>query len=313
MQVKDYYETLGVSRNADEKEIKRAYRRLAQKYHPDKNPDNPQATEKFKEINEAYEVLSDAEKRAKYDRFGHAWNQYQEAPGNGGFNWGDWTGGTGGYNTTYTRVEDLEDVFGGSGGFSDFFETLFGQRRADGPRQRTRSRRGQDIEQPIQVTLSEAYHGGTRRLSKDGRQLDVKIPKGVKDGSKIRLSGEGMPGVGGGHPGDLYLVVSVLPDNRFERRGSNLYTEIDVPLYTAILGGKVEVPTMDGTVSLSIPAETNSRSKFRLSGKGMPHLKSSDKHGDLYVTVYITLPKHLSDEELDLFEQLADLHSQELA
>lgn len=307
MEYKDYYKILGISRDASEQDIKRAYRRLAREHHPDANPDDPQATETFKEINEAYQVLSDPDKRVKYDRFGSAWDQHQQSPGKDGFNWGAWSSDGSGY-TTYTRVEDIEDLFGGGGGFSDFFETLFGQRRGPGGARRTRARRGQDIEQPINITLAEAYHGGTRRISKEGRQLDVKIPPGVRSGSKIRLSGEGMPGVGSGDSGDLYLVVNVLPDARFERQGDNLYVDVEVPLYTAVLGGKVEVPTIDGSVMLTIPPGTDSGKKFRLRGKGMPLLKSPDHYGDLYATVYIQVPKDLSAEERKLFKQLADLH-----
>lgn len=307
MEVKDYYETLGVKRNASEKEIKKAYRRLARQYHPDTNPDDPNASDKFKEINEAYEVLSDSEKRSKYDQFGHAWNQYQQTGGGGGFNWGAWSPGGGGQGQgSYTRVDNIEDLFGGGGGFSDFFETLFGGRRG-GSQAGYAPRKGQDIEQQIQVTLYEAYHGSTRRMIKEGRELDVKIPRGVKTGSRIRLSGEGMAGLAGGAAGDLYLVVDVLDNETFSRRGDHLYTQVDVPLYTAVLGGMVAVQTMDGTVQLTIPPETDNGRKFRLSGKGMPKLKTPDKLGDLYVTVNIKLPHNLSSEERELFEQLRDL------
>lgn len=307
MDVKDYYDLLGVSRNASDKEIKKAYRNLARKHHPDTNPDDPAAADRFKEINEAYEVLSDPDKRSKYDQFGTAWNQYQQAGDQGGFNWSAWGGNPGGYGT-YTRVDNIEDIFGGSGGFSDFFETLFGGRRGQQTTgRRTFSQRGQDIEQSMQITLAEAYHGGTRRIVKDGRELEVKIPKGVKTGSKIRLSGEGMPGMGEGAHGDLYLVVEVLEDPRYERDDDNLYVDVDVPLYTMLLGGKVQVPTMDGTVTLTVPPETTNGSKFRLRGKGMPKLKNPDKSGDMYAVVHVELPTNLSSEEVELLEQLQDM------
>lgn len=310
MEFKDYYEILGVPRNADEKEIKKAYRRLARQYHPDVNPGDKAAEERFKEINEAYEVLSDPEKRARYDQFGREWQRYQQAGAPGGFDWSAWTqpGGPR-VQYTYTTAEDLEDLFGEGAGFSDFFETLFG--RGFGPRaDRTRAprpRRGQDIEQPVQVTLAEAYHGTTRVLTKDGRRLEVKIPPGVRSGSRIRMAGEGIPGVGGSEAGDLYLVVEVLPDERFERRGDNLYTEVEVPLYTAILGGEATVPTVDGSVVLTIPPETQNGRLFRLRGKGMPRLRNPSEHGDLYATANVRLPTRLSDRERELFEQLRDL------
>lgn len=306
MDVKDYYDLLGVSRNATDKEIKKAYRSLARKYHPDTNPDDPTAADKFKEISEAYEVLSDPDKRAKYDQFGSAWNQYQQAGSDGGFNWSAWSGSPGDYGT-YTRVDNIEDIFGGSGGFSDFFETLFGGRRGQATGRRGFSQRGQDIEQPIQISLAEAYHGSTRRIVKDGRELEVKIPKGVKTGSRIRLSGEGMPGIGGGEPGDLYLVVDIVKDRRFERDGADLTVTVDVPLYTMLLGGKVDVPTMSGAVTLTIPPETANGAKFRLRGKGMPKLKNSNQYGDLYAIVQADLPTNLSSDEIELIEQLQDI------
>ncbi|MCI0710553.1 MAG: J domain-containing protein [Chloroflexi bacterium] len=306
MDVKDYYDLLGVSRKATDKEIKKAYRSLARKYHPDINPDDPTAADKFKEISEAYEVLSDPDKRAKYDQFGSAWNQYQQAGSDGGFNWSAWSGSPGDYGT-YTRVDNIEDIFGGSGGFSDFFETLFGGRRGQATGRRGFSQRGQDIEQSMQIALAEAYHGGTRRIVKDGRELEIKIPKGVKTGSRIRLSGEGMPGIGGGENGDLYLIVDIVKDRRFERDGDDLTVSVNVPLYTMLLGGKVDVPTMSGPVALTIPPETANGAKFRLRGKGMPTLKNPSQYGDMYAIVQVDLPTNLSSEEVELIEQLQNI------
>ncbi|MGH2543180.1 MAG: DnaJ C-terminal domain-containing protein [Ardenticatenaceae bacterium] len=310
MEFRDYYQILGVSRDAEQKEIKRAYRRLARQYHPDVNPDNREAEERFKEINEAYEVLSDPEKRTKYDQFGREWQRYQEgqAPG---FDPRQWTqqGAGGQQYYTYTTAQDMEDLFGEGAGFSDFFETLFGGaefRRA--PRGRAPApRRGQDFEHPLQVTLQEAYHGTTRLLNKDGRQLEVRIPPGVRTGSKVRISGEGTPGVAGGAAGDLYLVVEVLPDSRFERSGEELLVEVEVPLLTAILGGEVTVPTLDGPVTLTIPPETQNGRRFRLRGKGMPHLRNPSERGDLYATANVRLPTNLSEREQELFRQLKNL------
>jgi curved DNA-binding protein len=312
MEYKDYYQILGVARDADPQEIKKAYRRLARQYHPDVNPGDKKAEDRFKEVNEAYEVLSDAEKRSKYDQFGRDWQRYQQAgaAGPGGFDWGRYAQQAGpGGQYTYATSEDLEDLFGGQAGFSDFFESLFGAQAA---RQRTTARqprpgRGQDIEHPVQVSLAEAYHGANRILTKDGRRLEVRIPPGVVTGSRVRMSGEGGPGYSGGQPGDLYLVVEVLPDERFQRQGDDLLTEVEVPLYTALLGGEVAVPTMAGNVTLTIPAETQNGRRFRLRGKGMPSLKNPDECGDLYATISIRLPTNLTSQERALIEQLRGL------
>lgn len=312
MDYKDYYETLGVSKNADEKEIKRAYRRLAREFHPDVNPGDPKAEERFKEINEAYEVLSDPEKRAKYDRFGASWQQYQRMGGDpSGFDWSRWT--TGGFPGG-TRVEfggDLGDLFGGdAGGFSDFFNALFGDMgmRSGGFGRRSRAGlRGQDLEQPVRITLEEAFHGTRRLLEKEGRRLEVKIPRGVKDGSRIRIAGEGGRGSSGMPSGDLYLKVSVEPHAVFTRDGNNLRREIDLELYTAILGGEVQVGTLDGHVTLKVPPETQTGRTFRLRGKGMPKLRQPSQRGDLYVKVRVRLPQNLSDREKRLFRELADM------
>jgi len=312
MDYKDYYQVLGVSKNADTKEIKRAYRRLAREFHPDVNPGDPSAQERFKEINEAYEVLGDPEKRAKYDQFGTSWQQYQRMGGDpSGFDWSRWTGGgfPGG-----TRVEfsgDLSDLFGGStGGFSDFFNALFGDvgRRSGGFGRRERgSRRSQDLEQSVQITLEEAFQGTRRLLEKNGRRLDVRIPRGVKTGARIRVAGEGGPGGVGMPSGDLYLKVTVAPHPVFARDGDNLRCEVDLDLYTAILGGEIRVHTLDGYLTLKIPPETQSGRTFRLRGKGMPNVKKPEQRGDLYVKVCVQLPQKLNEREKRLFHELADM------
>ena len=311
MDYKDYYKILGVSRNADEKAIKKAYRNLARKFHPDHNPGDDKAKERFQEVNEAHEVLSDPDKRSKYDQFGADWERVQQAGGD--FDWSRYAAG-GGPNVRYTYTGGAEDIFGGAGGFSSFFETLFGNGGfggfgdMNGQTRRPRATRGQDIQQTVQVSLGEAYHGTTRVLRKDGRQeREVKIPAGVETGSKIRLSGEGGASMDGGESGHLYLVVDVRPDKRFERKGDNLYTTFDLPLYTAMLGGTAEVQTMNGAVQLTIPAETQNGKRFRLTGKGMPNLKDPKQYGDLYATASILLPTGLSDEEREHFEKLAEL------
>jgi curved DNA-binding protein len=311
MNYQDYYKTLGVDKKADEKEIKRAYRRLAREFHPDVNPGNPQAEEKFKQINEAYEVLSDPDKRAKYDRFGASWQQYQRAGGeSGGFDWSQWMSG----QPRGTRVEfsgDLGDLFGGSaGGFSDFFNALFGDAGVRSGGFGTRGRgatRGQDLEQPVQITLEEAFHGARRVLEKDGRRLEVKIPRGVKTGARIRIAGEGGAGGASASAGDLYLKVKVAPHDTFSREGDDLHREVEVDLYTAILGGEVRVQTLDGEVTLKIPPETQSGGAFRLRGKGMPRLKHPEQRGDLYIKVRVRVPQNLSEQEKRLFRQLSEM------
>lgn len=305
MEYKDYYKILGVDKSADEKEIKRAYRKLAVKYHPDKNPGNKQAEEKFKELNEAYEVLGDSKKRARYDQLGSSYRQWERMGGQpGGFDWSQWAAGapSGG-----TRVEygDLEDLFGGGGGFSDFFNSIFGGAgtRTAG-RTRTAQVPGQDVEQPIEISLEEAYQGTTRTLQKDGTRLEVKIPAGSKTGTRVRVAGEGSPGLGG-RPGDLYLVVTVRPHASFERKGNDLYTDVPVDLYTAVLGGETHVSTLAGDVVLTIPPESQQGQTFRLSGRGMPDLRDPKTRGDLYARMQVQVPRQLTDREKELFQELA--------
>ncbi len=325
MEYKDYYKILGVDRNATEREIKQAYRKLARQYHPDVNPGDKAAEERFKEINEAYEVLSDPEKRKKYDQFGAYWQQFTRAGGRPeDFDWSRWTATGPGGQRVYTRTvtpEELEEIFGGLGGFSDFFQTLFG---GMGRRQRTvnlgdlfgfgefdqavqeRPRHGQDVEQPVQITLEEAFRGTTRILQReDGSRIEVKIPRGVRTGSRVRVSGKGV--LGRGQAGDLYLVVEVLPHPTFQRDGDDLKVDVPVDLYTAILGGEVQVPTLERPVMLTIPPETPNNKIFRLRGLGMPNLKNPDQRGDLYARISVQLPANLTDRERELFRQLRDL------
>jgi DnaJ-class molecular chaperone len=282
--MKDYYQILGVSRSASDQEIKQAYRRLARKYHPDINPGDKQAEAHFKEINEAYETLSDKEKREKYDRFGSDWKRYEQAgPG----------------------VD-----YGAGGDFSDFFESFFGGgRTARGAGGFNVRMNGQDVEEQVDITLEEAFSGTQRSVqfaNPNGtpRTITVKIPAGSDTGGRVRVTGEGAPGMNGGARGDLILLVRLLPHNRFERKGSDLYVSVDTSLYALMLGGQVQVPTLSGkTITLSIPANTQNGRTFRLAGQGMPVLHSHH-HGDLYAKVSALLPTKLSSRERELFEEL---------
>jgi curved DNA-binding protein len=312
MDYKDYYKILGVDKNADEKAIKAAYRKLARKHHPDMNQNDPKAEERFKEINEAHEVLSDPEKRAKYDRLGADWQRWQQTGGRpGDFNWGQWAS-PGGVNVRYGNPEDLEDLFGAGSPFSDFFTSIFGgmgsgTTHSGGFEFRSRAQTGQDIEHLVEISLAEAYHGATRILTKEGRRLEVKIPAGAKTGTKVRMRGEGGSGLSGGPAGNLYLKIEVKPDPRFERSGDDLQTMAPVDLYTAVLGGEVRVPTLSGEVTLTIPPGSQNGQKFRLRGKGMPKLNKSGEFGDLYARLDVRLPTKLTSEQRKLFEQLRQL------
>jgi DnaJ-class molecular chaperone len=334
MDFKDYYATLGVSKTASEKEVKQAFRKLARKHHPDVNPGDKAAESKFKEINEAYEVIGDPDKRRKYDELGSNWKMYEQAQragggaGASGFDprqWGDMFGGAGapgGGQGTYRTMtaEEMRDLFGNEDPFSDFFHAFFSgsgepQMRGRGGRagsRTTRVRQGHDVEHAIDLSLEEAYRGAMRRLSMqhDGgsRTVDVRIPAGVGEGSRVRVSGEGEQGDGGGRSGDLYLRVHVMPDSRFERKGQDLYAKIRVPVTTAVLGGEAEVPNLGGKpIRLRIPPGTQNAQVFRLKGKGMPLVGKPDQFGDLYATIEAELPRELTPEERSHYEALAKL------
>jgi curved DNA-binding protein len=301
MDYKDYYQILGISRSASADEIRAAYRKLALKYHPDRNPDNKQAEEKFKEMNEAYQVLSDPQKRARYDQLGSAYSNYQRSGGQPeGFDWGQWY--TSSASSAGGQQVNFDDLFGGAGGggFSDFFSAIFGGMGGISGTD-VRTRRAPTYEQPVSISLQEAYEGATRLLETGGRRVQIKIPAGAKPGTKVRVAGGAPDG------SDLYLKVAVQDDSRFEREGVDLYAPVSVDVFTAILGGEVEVPTMSGRVKLTIPAGTQPEQKIRIAGRGMPHLKNSQVKGDLFVQVKLRVPKNLTAEQKSLLQKAREL------
>ncbi len=328
MDFKDYYTTLGVSKTATDKEIKQAFRKLARKYHPDVNPGDKSAEAKFKEVNEANEVLSDPEKRKKYDELGANWRAYENAPPGAGpfggspFGGGQWQGGPGGFRTM--TQEEVEEMFGGGSGgggpFSDFFQTFFaGMGGAEDPtsargRARSRNRKGQDVEHPFELDLEDAIRGSVQRLQlrHDGhaRSVEVRIPPGVTDGSRVRVAGEGGRGGGSGPSGDLYLRIQLKPHPVFDVKGRDVHTKARVPIPLAVLGGEIDVVTPESkTLRLKIPAGTQSGQKFRLRGHGLPSVGKPDERGDLYASVEVEVPKTLSDEERKHYEALRKVGS----
>lgn len=370
VQIKDYYETLGVPRTASEKEIRSAYRKLARQHHPDLNPGDKDAEDRFKEINEAHEVLTDAEKRKLYDRFGEDWQRYRDAgftgdeeftaPGGSAragrgsatfdpndFNrWYTSQGSGGDYTFHSTDADDASH--------SDFFETLFGSRSSPFDRfggfgsgfssartRAPRAQRGDDAEVPVEISFDEAFRGAKRQVQlqvsepcptcggtgevrgqicptcdgtgfvRRAKTLEVTIPAGISSGKRVRMAGQGGPGLNGGPAGDVNMIVTVRPDPRFERVGDNLRTDVDVPITTAVLGGEVEVSTPTGRVALKIPAETQSGRSFRLRGQGMPKLKGRQgERGDLMARARIVTPSNVSDRERELYEELRALRAE---
>jgi len=310
MDYKDYYGILGVPPDADRKVIQRTFRQLARKYHPDVNPGNKDAEEKFKTINEAYEVLSDAEKRKKYDELRVQYQQWQQTGGRQqDYDWQNWSARPGqGERVQYGNPEDMEDLFGGESPYSDFFNSIFSQARRSGGGGRStppNPRRGRDVEYEVDLTLKEAYQGAGRLLEIDGHRIQASIPPGVRTGSRVRLSGQGEPGQNSGSAGDLYLIVNVLPDNTFEREGDDLHIDMPVDIFTAIAGGEIHVRSLEGMLILKIPPKTNAGRSFRLRGKGMPHLGDPNTRGDLFALVRLVLPDLLTDQEVNSIRELA--------
>lgn len=307
MNYKDYYKILSVNKDASQKDIKKAYRKLAAKYHPDKNPENKQAEERFKEINEANEVLSNAEKREKYDTLGSNWEAYQHT----GDDWRDYANQSRNKQRSYQG--DASDIFeqggSGSGDFSSFFETFFGGRRT-GSRQQA-AYNGGDTQAEMPITLLEAYEGSKRAFKIHNETLRIAIKPGSFDGQQLKIRGKGQEGVQGGKRGDLYIILRVQQDARFRRSYDNLIYNASVDLYTAILGGKIDVPTLTGTVKVSVPKGSETGKTLRLKGKGMPKYGQTSQYGDLLVNLSINLPKNLTKEEEELFKKLKQLREKQ--
>jgi curved DNA-binding protein len=302
MEFKDYYKILGVDKNATKDDIKKVFRRLAKKYHPDKNPGDKASEEKFKEVTEANEVLSDPEKRKKYDQLGSNWKQYQNAgtEANGGYR--NYQSGNQGEGATYSG--NFDELFGNVGGFSDFFESFFGGKTNYS--KQSNPRKGKDYEASLSISLEEAHHGTEKEFTLDGKKIRIKITPGIDHGKKLRLKHQGSEGIAGGEKGDLYINIKIENHSHFERNGNDLYCNLDVDLFTAILGGKNPLKTLDGkTINVNIPPETESGTTFRIKEMGMHHSNNLNLRGDLFVKVKVKLPKHLSPKEIELFKELS--------
>jgi curved DNA-binding protein len=310
MDFKDYYETLGLPPNADKKLIQQTFRQLARKHHPDVNPGNKEAEEKFKTINEAYQVLSDVKQRKKYDELRAQYQQWQQAGGQKqqqDFDWQNWSAPrarTAGARTQ-ANAEDMEDLFGNDSPYSDFFSNIFGGKAGGGRSAPLTPRRGRDIDYEVDLTLEEAFRGTERALEIDGHRIQASIPLGVRTGTRVRLAGRGEPGKNGGSAGDLYLLIKILPNAIFEREGDDLHMDAPVDIFTAIAGGEIRIPALERPLTLTIPPRTNANQTFRLRGKGMPYLREPDKRGDIFARVKLVLPDALTEQEINSITALA--------
>ena len=303
----DYYKVLGLSKDASTDDVKKAYRKLARKYHPDLNPNNKEAQKKFQEINEANEVLSDPEKRQKYDRYGENWkhgDEFEQAQR---------------AQQSQRQYQGSQSYYSGAGGFggdfggddfSDFFHSMFGGGFSQGSRRGGAKFKGQDYNAELELTLRQAMTTHQQTLTINGKNVRITIPAGIRDGQKIKLSGYGQPGINNGPSGDLYITFNIPEDPIFKRKGDDLYKQIEIDLYTAILGGEIMIETLTGKVKFPVPPHTQQDTTVRLRGKGFPHNKKEAKFGDLYVTFKVKLPEKLTDKEKELFTQLYNLNKQ---
>lgn len=289
----DYYKILGVDKKATQKEIKSAYRKLARKYHPDLNPNDKDAKRKFQQINEANEVLSDPEKRKKYDHYGEDWKHAGEYSHAGGYE----RQTSGAERDGYRRMYDDSE-------FSEFFESLFGEFRTGGRSRRVKFR-GEDYNAELHLDLIDAFRTHQRTLEVNGKKIRITIPAGIENGQTIKIAGHGGKGINGGPDGDLYITFLINNDPNFKRLGNNLYTNVELDLYTAVLGGEITIDTLSGKVKLKVSPETQNGTKIKLKGKGFPVYKAKDQYGDLYVTYTVRLPKNLTERQKKLFMELA--------
>jgi len=306
MEYKDYYKTLGIEKNATADEIKKAYRKLAKKHHPDKNQGNKASEEKFKEISEANEVLSDSEKRKKYDQLGSNWKNYENTGAGGDDRFRNYQANRQS-GRTYSSG-DINEMFGSEGGFSDFFESFFGG--SSGATTRSRSRKGKDYEASLNISLEEAFNGTEKEFTLDGKKIRVKITPGTENGKRLRLKNQGAVGIIGGEKGDLYITIQITGNPLFERIGNDLNYNLNVDLYTSLLGGKKTIKTIDGkTINVNIPAETDNGTTLRIKNMGMRYPNNSELRGDLYVKINVKLPKNLSSQEKELITKLQSLRN----
>lgn len=306
MDFKDYYKILGIEKTASADEIKKAYRKLAVKYHPDKNPNNKLAEEKFKEVNEAYEVLGHEDKRKKYDELGTNWKDYQHTGGHQnaqgqGYGSSEWQGRGTNRSRQYTSGDQFE-----GGDFSDFFENIFGSRFGEQQGQ-SRKYKGEDYNSEMNISLEEAYFGTTRQVQLEDHKIQLKTKPGVKEGQILRLKEKGAKGINGGEDGDLYITVHIAEHPVYKRKEDDLYYDVNVDLYTAILGGQALVKTMRNPIKITLAKETDNGKVLRLKGMGMPKYGKENEYGDLYAKVNVKLPKNLSEKEIELFQQLSNI------
>ena len=306
MTYKDYYKIMGVGKTATQDEIKKAYRKLANKYHPDKTKGDKAAEEKFKDINEANGILSDPAKRKKYDQFGEDWKHYEEAGQQpGGFDWSKYTGGRGAQEHTMSQ-EEFSAMFGEEG-LGNIFDTIFGQQGGRRGGRKSRASKGEDFEAETTLTLEEAYQGTERLLKIHDQTIKITMKPGIADGQVLRVAGKGGRGSNGGSNGDLYITIRIAPHTEVQRRGNDLYSDRPVDLYTAVLGGKARIKTIKNTVNVDIPKETPNGKVLRLLGLGMPVYGTKNEFGNMYVTIVIQLPDHLNEQEIELFRKLSAL------